>query len=202
MGQASGDSPGRRDPEAAERVCRPGGARPPTQVLRKFIDRHCRSPRGVIGATLRSCACLTNAALGLAATRSWRCSYNACGKPTFRSMASMRSGSRSHAREAEQYSFLHVPEQEVQRVQARIGGAHFTNSNVRCGAQGQGTDVQRSKPSVGVGTAGTWAPLRCVRTPAYEFPRAPVDLRQAHGPSARLVWRHASAILIGVTPPL
>lgn len=32
--------PGQRDPEAGQRIFRPGGARPPTQVLRDFIDKH------------------------------------------------------------------------------------------------------------------------------------------------------------------
>ena len=35
-----GTAPRQRDPEAGERVFRPGEARPPTQVLNDFIDRH------------------------------------------------------------------------------------------------------------------------------------------------------------------
>lgn len=31
---------GQRDIEAGQRVFRPGGARPPTQVLKNFIDQH------------------------------------------------------------------------------------------------------------------------------------------------------------------
>ncbi len=32
--------PGQRDPEVCQRVFRPGGARPPIQVVREFIDQH------------------------------------------------------------------------------------------------------------------------------------------------------------------
>jgi putative transposase len=37
--RGQGTAPGQRDPEAGERVFRPGGARPPHQVLRAFVDQ-------------------------------------------------------------------------------------------------------------------------------------------------------------------
>ena len=38
--RGQGAAPGQRDPEAGQRVFRPGGARPPSQVLRAFVDQH------------------------------------------------------------------------------------------------------------------------------------------------------------------
>ena len=43
--RGQGAASGQRDPEAGERVFRPGGARPPTEVLNDFIDKH----RGTYG---------------------------------------------------------------------------------------------------------------------------------------------------------
>ena len=37
--RGQGTAPGQRDTEAGQRFFRPGGARPPTQVLRDFIDK-------------------------------------------------------------------------------------------------------------------------------------------------------------------
>ena len=67
-------APGQRDPEGGERVFRPGGARPPTQVMRAFIDEHrdrsgssrsarcCRSPRPGIDGTRHGSAARIGAA--------------------------------------------------------------------------------------------------------------------------------------------
>src|SRR6185312_10178969 len=36
----NGAAPRQRDPEAGQRVFRPGGARPPMQVLKQFVDQY------------------------------------------------------------------------------------------------------------------------------------------------------------------
>jgi putative transposase len=38
--RGQGAAQGQRDPEAGQRVFRPGGARPPSEVLRAFVDQH------------------------------------------------------------------------------------------------------------------------------------------------------------------
>ena len=38
--RGQGAAPGQRDPEAGQRVFRPGGARPPPEVLDRFVDQH------------------------------------------------------------------------------------------------------------------------------------------------------------------
>ena len=38
--RGQGTAPGQRDPEAGQCVFRPGGARPPAEVIKKFVDEH------------------------------------------------------------------------------------------------------------------------------------------------------------------
>ena len=103
-------APDQRDPEAGERVVREGGARPPSQEVRAFID----AQRGHVGVEpickalqvapssywrqRRACAIRRSYRSEPGATLSWSIRSSGCTSPTCRSMALARSGDSCTAR--------------------------------------------------------------------------------------------------------
>ena len=96
------------DPEAGQRVFRPGGARPPHQVpeglrrpaspaVRGRVDlsRHADRPVGVLASPRPAGTTQRSAHAARSAMRAWCLWFSVCGKPTSRSTGLTRSGASS-----------------------------------------------------------------------------------------------------------